>query len=931
MSDYLNYWYNNNNLDRDGISTDMPPQAIPLNKKDNKWKKRTMDSLERIGIQQFRENRRFSDYYRMTRGEVSYTELSELIPQLRELEDLMDDFKVPSTVKHYDLLGTIINYLETIMMGNRDVFYPTNIDEIATNEREREQSRLMIAYFKQEFEKELEKAFLERGVDRRKTDFKSEEEQQQYQQSVQQLEEELTPQEIHKYLTKSWKTVGVEWAENTLKADKQRLRQDKKERECIHNFLHTGRMFMEYFTKGDSYSFRPWHPINTFFSQTVETSNIEEGEYIGRIHFYTPSDFISSKGLHLNSEQKRKIVNPANYTEGTGGSGSFEESRNKNFSQSVALPFENFNDYKFLTSLEDDLGKPLGRRTVYKKDGTEETFDDFLPRYNSSNFSNAKQLASYMRDDLNLRPDMIMVTEAYFRSWKKVGYLTYLTEEGLIMSEIVTEEILKDFLIENDIKQIKNISITELTEKVKNKPNELINTIVWDYVPEIWKGEKARTSTTPLGEDLYYGIEPLPFQIRGGGGESEVFDVKLPVVGIATNNPADRVLPFQSLYNVVMNQQSNLQEKELGAFFIFDIGFLPSDIKEYGDTETSLYNIMNIIKSTSLLGVDGSRSNVDGGSVFNQFAVQDLSLGRQIREKQEQAEYYKNKAFEQVGLTPQAIFGEPVKYQTATGVDQATKATNSQTDYLYDIFNDFKSRCLETHLTVAQYVQSSDPNITIQYTKSDLSQTFIKLYDPKLPLRKFGIMAISDSKSRRELEQMKQYMLSQNTMDTDSLEISQIIGSESMQSLISIAKAERERKALMEQQRHENALKELQSQLEAEQAKDTRNWTMEEISKQRDRENDIRVKYIDALGRAADNNAQPENLKFIQEEKKISLQQEDRQATREDRLRELDAKIEQEKENYKLKESELALKARALELKDKELDIKKYTSEINKN
>lgn len=929
MSNYLNYWYNNGN-EMEGIGTDLPPQAIPTSQKNDKWKKRVMDTLENIGLRQFRENTRFSDYYRMTRGQVSYQQLSEFIPQLRELEGLLDDFKIPTTIRHYDLLGIILNYLETVMMGNRDVFHPTNIDEIATNEREREQSRLMLNYFRQEFEKELDRGFLEKGVDRNRTEFASEEEQQEHQQQVAQVEQELTPQEINEYLSKTWKTVGVVWAEHTLKADRQRLRQDKKERRCINNFLRTGRMFMEYRVRDNTYDFKPWHPISTFFSQTVDVENVEEGEFVGRIHFYTPSDFVTAKAEFLSEDEKKKILNPKHQLNsgGAGEGSSFETAARSNFGTITGVPFADYHDYNFLLRLENEIGVPLATRTVYKKDGTEEQISDFLPRYGADMMSDARLFGTYLRDDLNLRPDMIVVTETYFRSWKRVGYLTYITETGMITSEVVTDDILDDFLKENKIKQIRNISLTELNKKVVENPNELVNTIVWDYVPEIWRGEKARTSTTALGKDLYYNIEPLEFQIRG---EHNVFDVRLPVVGTVTDNPSDRILPFQNLYNIVMNQQVSLQEKELGAFFIFDIGFLPSDIKEYGDTETSLYNVMNIIKSTSLLGIDGSRQNVETGSVFNQFAVQDLSLGRQIKEKQEQAEYYKIKAFESIGLNPQVLFGEPVKYQTATGANMANQSTNSQTDYLYDIFNDFKSRCLETHLRVAQYIQGANAEITINYTKGDLSQVFLKLFDPQLSLRDIGIMAISDSESRKQLEQMKQYMLNQNTMDTDALELSAILETGSMQSLINIARMERERKELLKQQQHEREMEALDKQTELEKQKHYTEWQLKEVTNQRDRENDIRKAYILALGRSVDNNADIHKLKFLQEQQKIALKQEENSMAREDKVQELERNIEKEKEAYKLKEKELALKARQLDLKDKELDVKKYTSEINKN
>lgn len=914
-------------------SNGLPPQAIPLNKKTDSWKKTTLDALENEGLRQLNDNKRFSDYYRMTEGKVSYQELSELVPQLREVENLLDDFEIPSNIKHYDLLGIILNYLETVMIDNEDKFHPTNIDEIASNEREREQSRLMLSYFKEQFQNELDAVLLNQGIDRNKSDFNSEEEKQQYQQQIQAAEKALTPEEIKTYLNKTWKTVGVEWAEHTLEADTQRLRIHEKDRECVKHYLRTGRAFKHYFIKDDYYDVEVWHPMQTFFSQTVDVKYIQYGEYVGRIHFYTPSDFINAKGKYFNEKEKAKILNSEEYldnsdfTYSNDNGDTFKKGLNLNFGTTTSVPFENYHDHNFLLSLEEQLGVPLGRRTIYGKDGSKETIADFLPRYGSNRDSNYIY-TTYLRDDLRLRNDMIMVTEAYFRSWKKVGYLTYLTETGRVESEIVTEEILNDFLKDNEIKQLRTVSLEEVIDKKKKEPTSLINTIVWDYVPEIWRGEKARTSTTPLGEDKYYNIKPLEFQIRG---ESNIFDLQLPVCGIVDKNPSDKIMPFQNLYNLSMNAQSSLIEKELGIFFVFDIGMLPSDIKNYGDTEVALLETMNIIKSTALLGIDTSRSNIPEGAAFNQYTVQDLSMGKQIREKQEQAQFYMSKAYEQFGVNPQTLYGDPVKYQTATGVNQSQKATHTQTDYLYDIFNNFKSRDLEMHLAVAQYFQGDNPEITIQYTKGDLSQTWVKLYDPNLPLRRIGIMSVSDSKKRRELEMMKQYMLSQNTMDMDILELSNIIASDSIQSLIELAKLERARKEMMIKQAQEAKMAEIDAKAKADKEIETNKWALQEISNQRDREKDIKVKYIDALGRAADNNADQNSLNFIKSQKEIALKEEANKNKNDLDIKTLDARIEEVKGNLKNKEEELSLKAKELELKAKEIANNKYIAEINKN
>jgi hypothetical protein len=914
------YW--SSGLGSANFVSDLPAQAIPNSKKSERWQKANLDALERIGIKQFNENKRLVDFYRMTQGKVSFSELSELMPQLREVEQLMDDFKIPTTIKHYDVLGQVLNYLEAVVLGNKDKFHPTNIDEIASNERMRIQTEMLQQYIAAEWEKELRLKMINAGIDLERTEFESEEEKQAYIQEIEQQKQALTPPEINAYLQKEWKPVAVEWCRMTLEADEIRFRINEIDRECISDLLRTGRCFQHYFVKHDSYGVERWHPVNTFFSQTIDAKYTQYGEYAGRIHFYTPSDFVNAKGHHMSMKQKKDLLNKEKLDNQYLESGySLNGAMQQGFAQTTLVPHRNYHEYNLLLDIQDYLGVPLASRTIYKKDGTTEQFNDFLPKQMNTFDNNVSRYASYLREDLNLRTDMIMVTEAYWRSFKLVGYLTYEDENGLLATELVTEDILKSFIADMGIKELKNISIEEY-ERTKEA-----NTIMWDYIPEIWQGEKALTANTLLKEDLYFNIRPLPYQIKG---DSNIYDVQLPIAGLVADNPSEKVINWQNLYNIAMNQMYNLMEKEIGAFFIFDLNFLPSDIKEFGDTETSLYNMLNIVKTTGLWGVDGSTKNIQQSTAFNQFTMQDASLHNQIVSKQNQAEFFKFKIYETFGLNPQAM-GEPVKYQTAEGVKQNMDVTNAQTDYLYDLFNGFKSRSLEMHLAVAQYAQGEGVDISVEYVKSDLSRAFLRFTDKDFPMRRFGIMAVSDSKKRKELEAMKQYMLNQNTIGADELTLSSIIASDSMVSLIEIARLERQRREEMERMASEREGALLERQAEIEKEKEITTHLLNEESKDKDRAHEISLKRLDALGRAADNNAEAFAYDMINKAADLELKREKADDDKEFKLLNLETQIQSKKEEYKLKADKLKLDAEKLQLERERLATEKYIAQINKN
>ena len=85
--------------------------------------------------------------------------------------------------------------------------------------------------------------------------------------------------------------------------------------------------------------------------------------------------------------------------------------------------------------------------------------------------------------DEHVRSDLYQVTESYWVSPAQVYVITYQTETGLVTTEMVTDELLQDFLQENGIKKI-----TRTMSKGMENPE--INTYFVDYVPQVRYGVK---------------------------------------------------------------------------------------------------------------------------------------------------------------------------------------------------------------------------------------------------------------------------------------------------------------------------------------------------------------------------------------------------------------------------------------------------------
>ena len=66
-----------------------------------------MDALETIGLKQYDRNQMYRDYYLMADGKLSFMEMADVIPQLRNVQKLRSDIRIPSFLKHYDIIGGI--------------------------------------------------------------------------------------------------------------------------------------------------------------------------------------------------------------------------------------------------------------------------------------------------------------------------------------------------------------------------------------------------------------------------------------------------------------------------------------------------------------------------------------------------------------------------------------------------------------------------------------------------------------------------------------------------------------------------------------------------------------------------------------------------------------------------------------------------------
>lgn len=789
------------------FQTTLPPQQIALSKKledlddfgVSKWMKQNMDALEGIGRLQWSSNYALKENYDLIRGRFimqhyidsnDYFDLSSAISQ---------EFNIPSYLRHYDITSKAVNVLVGEFLKRPDGFRVRANDKQSHNEIMRVKTSMLHSYVKSRIQEEINKTLLSQGIDPNRTEFKDEEEQTEYQEYVQQQQQALTPPQLESYLKNDYMTSAEQFGQHVIELDRERFNLKEKEAEEFEDMLVADRCFRHFFLTATGYTQETWNPLNTFFHRSPEIKYIEDGDYVGRVFWLSKAQIIDRYGWMMCQEQLEALY-PNNEYKGTGDAGILNEA----FSASI-YPFADYRDYMHQVNAlgyDPHTGFP------------------FL--MNQMNQMSAQDIDVLFGSGfaLNFRvSDIIMVTEGYWRSQKKIGKLNYIDPETQQLTSQLVDETFKPKLF-----GIKELSLVPLNDN--NEPN----TISWSWVTQIWKGIKinvnysdSNTSNNDVNKfsqrALYIGVEPAPFQFKGE--YNPFIACKLPVIGQVFNNRngdsmslVDLIKPYQVFYNICYNQAYELSQREIGKFILMDMNLLPN-LKDWGGGEN--YEKFLAIAKSMGIGVIDTKALGTGQTTFastNSYQVMDASETDRIAAKINLGVLIEQQAYRQLGIND-ARLGNIAASATATGIEQETSASYSQTESYFEKFYNYKRRCLQANVEIAQHVYAKEKDITLNYTSSDLSRAFVSITDPDLLLRDLGVYPTFSQEITRQLETIRQLAINNNTTN---IPMSKLVNMITMNSVREIQKALESSEvdfAKQQQAANEAKMQEVQATLQA--------------------------------------------------------------------------------------------------------------------
>jgi hypothetical protein len=747
-----------------------PIQFLPEKEKDEEWRAWNLDWLEFQGMKQLRRNaRRLMKNYKLAKGIIDKTDY--IVEEDNEMADLIDTLTKEDEsaleLKFYPIIPNVVNVLcnEFSKRSSRIMFRA--VDDISYNEMLEAKRQMVEDVLVQQAQMKMMTQMMQQGVD-----FESEEAQQ-----AMAPETLKTLPEIESFFKKDYRSMIEEWATHQMSVDEERFKMQELEERAFRDMLITDREFWHFNMKEDDYELELWNPLLTFYHKSPDIRYISQGNWVGKMDMMSVSDVIDKYGWMMNQEQLEALeaiypVRSAGYAvQGYQNDGTYyDPTRSHEWNtQMPSLAYRQF------TSLYDT------------KFGTGDIVEWIM--------SDSEDTVDFGKGHL------LRVSNIYWKSQRKVGHLTKITEEGETIQEVISEE----YKVTD--KPMYNTTVY----KDKSKDNLIFGEhIDWIWINETWGGIKIGPNRPAFwGMNNPGGINPIYLGLNGGKpgripfqfkGDTTLYGCKLPVEGAVFGDRntrsislVDLMKPYQIGYNIVNNQIADILVDELGTVIMLDQNSLPRHSMGEDWGKNNLAKAYVAMKNFQMLPLDTSITNTENALNFQHYQVLNLEQTNRLLSRVNLAGYFKNQAFETIGLNPQRM-GQTIAQQTATGVEQAMNASYAQTEqYFIQHSDNLMPRVHQMRTDLAQYYHSNKPNIRLQYITGSDEKVNFEMNGTDFLMRDLNIFCTTKTNSRAVMEQLKQLAISNNTMGASIYDLGNVIKSESIAELTGVLKSAEEK------------------------------------------------------------------------------------------------------------------------------------------
>ena len=794
-----------------------PFQFVPEKEKDDQWRAWNLDWLEFQGMKQLRRNaRRLMKNYKLAKGIIDKSDY--IVEEDNEMADLVEVLTKEDTsafeLKFYPIIPNVVNVLTNEFSKRTSKIMYRAVDDISYNEMmEEKRSMIEQTLLAQAQQKQMMTA-IQMGLDPQSEEF----------------QQEMSPEklkslpEIEDFFRKDYRSMVEEWATHQHQVDEERFKLQELEEMAFRDMLITDREFWHFDMKEDDYEIEIWNPLLTFYHKSPDVRYVSQGNWVGKLDMMSISDVVDKYGWMMNQEQLEALeaiypARSAGYAiQGYQNDGTYYDPT-RSHEWNVQMPSL---AYRQFTTLYD-AGSQFGDVVQWILSDSEDT-QDFGKSY------------------------MLRVSTIYWKSQRKVGHLTKITEDGELIMEIVDET----YRVTD-----KPLYDTSLF-KQKTKDNLIFGEhIDWIWINDVWGGIKIGPNRPAFwGMNNPGGINPIYLGLHGGRpgripfqfkGDSSLYGCKLPVEGAVFGDRntrsialVDLMKPFQIGYNIVNNQIADILVDELGTVIMFDQNALPRHSMGEDWGKNNLAKAYVAMKNFQMLPLDTTITNTENALSFQHYQVLNLEQTQRLLSRVNLATYFKNQAFEVIGLNQQRMGQQIAQEQTATGVEQAMNASYAQTEqYFIQHSDNLMPRVHKMRTDLAQYYQSKKPSLRLQYITGLDEKVNFQMNGTDLLLRDLNIFVTTKTNQRSIMEQLKSLAINNNTTGASIYDLGNVIKSESIAELTGVLK-QAEQKAQAQKQAEMQQQQQMQQEMIAAQERDKeaeRKFQAEE----RDKDRQVRI------------------------------------------------------------------------------------------
>ena len=806
-----------------------PFQFVTEKEKDDQWRAWNLDWLEFQGMKQLRRNaRRLMKNYKLAKGIIDKQDY--IVEEDNEMADLIDTLTKEDVsafeLKFYPIIPNVINVLcnEFSKRTSRIMFRA--VDDMSYNEMLEEKRAMIEQVLLQQAQQKQVHKLMEMGIDP----------------ASEEAGQELNPEklktlpEIEDFFKKDYRSMIEEWADHQMKVDEERFKMQELEERAFRDMLITDREFWHFKMGEDDYEIELWNPLLTFYHKSPDVRYISQGNWVGKLDMMSISDVVDKYGWMMTDEQLEALeaiypARSAGYAiQGMQNDGSYYDPKRTHEwnTQMPSLAYRQF------TSLYD-AGSQFGDIVQWILSDSED-MQDFGKSY------------------------MLRVSTIYWKSQRKVGHLTKITSEGDLIQEIVSEEY----------KVSEKPLYNQELFKQKTKDNLIFGEhIDWIWINEVWGGVKIGPNRPAFwGMNNPGGINPIYLGLNGGRpgrvpfqfkGDATLYGCKLPVEGAVFSDRntrsvslVDLMKPYQIGYNIVNNQIADILVDELGTVIMLDQNALPRHSLGEDWGKNNLSKAYVAMKNFQMLPLDTSITNTENALNFQHYQVLNLEQTQRLMSRIQLGTYFKNQAFEVIGLNPQRMGQQIAQQQTATGVEQAMNASYAQTEqYFIQHSDNLMPRVHQMRTDLAQYYHSKKPSIRLQYITGGDEKINFQMEGTNLLMRDLNIFCTTKTNSRAMMEQLKQLALNNNATGASIYDLGSIIKSESIAELTGVLKKAEEKvqQAKQQEQEHQQKLQQEQIAAQEKQLQESQKFKADEAAK--DRQAQVTIAEIRAAGYGA--------------------------------------------------------------------------------